>query len=97
MTLAQVKHAIRQDGISNMGLILYVTVTSILYLGMGLALMADIAKMFRENHRSELFIRSLSPFIILGWPVYCLLIGVFIICDGIFDFIKNAITTIYKG
>ena len=73
------------------------TVLSIIYIGMGLALMSDVARMSRENHRSELFIRSLSPFVILGWPIVLVVFGMFIIGEGIVDFIKTTLTTIYKG
>jgi len=97
LTPVQAKHANQQDGSSKMELMFAGTVLSIIYIGMGLALMSDVARMSRENHRSELFIRSLSPFVILGWPIVLVVFGMFIIGEGIVDFIKTTLTTIYKG
>lgn len=73
------------------------TVLSIIYIGMGLALMSDVAKGCRKNNYSERSIRAASPFIILGWPIFMVVFGMFIIGEGIFDFVKTTLTTIYKG
>lgn len=73
------------------------TVLSIIYIGLGLAMMSDIATQCRKVNYSELKIRVVSPFVILGWPIIVLIAGVATICDGIFSFLKTTLTTIYKG
>ena len=80
-----------------MELILLGTAILILYFGMGLELMSDVAKGCRKNNYSERSIRAASPFIILGWPIVLVVFGMFIIGEGIFDFVKTTLTTIYKG
>lgn len=97
MTPVQAEDVNIQNGGNMIGPVLFFSLLGCLYIGLGLAMMADIAKMCRENGRSELRIRVLSPFVILGWPLVCIAAGVFIIFDGMIDFVKDAITKIYKG